>query len=111
MQITKVWMTNLYLNLKLLVFPRIYNLYDNKYLPRTYHSFLLLGLFYLPNSLFSSSNPFFSFSIPSYIVVFYFWDQEMQCHHADIVKIFMSQASTIIISQSHFPLLKDHFWD
>ena len=49
LQMSKIWLTNLYLILKSLIFASIGQLHDNRHLPQHYSSFLSSGLSYFPD--------------------------------------------------------------
>ena len=56
LQISRIWLINLYFILKLLVFASIGQLYYDKHLPQYYYSFLPSCLSYFSNGFFSPSN-------------------------------------------------------
>ena len=85
LQMFRIWLINPYLILKLLVFTRTCNLYNDRHLSQNYYFFLLTGLSYYPNNLlysFGSSYPFYPSEL-SYIGIFYSWNQKMQHHGID----------------------------
>ena len=61
LQMSRIWLINPYLILKLLVFTSICKLYNNRYLSQNRYSLLLLSLSYLLSNFLYLFNPFYPF--------------------------------------------------
>ena len=76
-----------------------YKLYIDRHLPQNHCFLLQLGLFYLLNNLLSFSSPSIILQLfhPFYNVLFYLWDQKVQCYDIDVPGSLQSQVPAMLI--------------